>query len=148
EFDYFLIDPKTLEHHRDVFFELQDPACPHCPWGVHRVSSIRLRHKVTLQLDVARIGSALLTSVELLFSRSLMRALEEIAVTGIRIESTACQAGFVGTIDNTRLIQARDIVIGSRYCNDHSYVFSPYLIDSGLQGPEPLTGDFVVFPEV
>lgn len=139
-YEYFFIDPKTVDYGRHVFFEMSQPTCSLgiCPWGARITSPVRVGQRALKGLGIAYVSRPWkFRANELLVSRAVRDVFVSANVTGLEYEECWPNGGvdrskielapaYLARIVEGSYQCSKDIIPGTNYCAEHSSVLAPY----------------------
>ena len=135
-YTHFQINPKVLEHGRQLLFDLDRPKCQSetCPWGSGISSPITIKQGTLKHLGIAQIGRLWNDRQELVISSELKTLFESEGVTGLEYEP-CIHEGEYPTIDSektgsylARIVpetyELADDIILKTHCKKHHIILN------------------------
>jgi hypothetical protein len=157
---YFQINPKGLEHGRQVLFDLDRPKCKSesCPWGSGISSPITIKQKSLKNLGIAQIDRLWGDRPELIVSTEVKTLFESEGITGLKYEP--CISGgedisgisekadaYLATILPKTYHLADDIILKT-YCKKHKIILNYEVFNTRFSKEAIINSDFQLIKEL
>ncbi len=159
-YTHFRINPKLLEHGRQLLFDLRRPQCKSeiCPWGSEISSPVVIKSKTVRRLGIAQIGWRWGSEIELILSSELKALFDREGVSGLCYEPCICDTdtdeerrqspkAYLARV-TPRTYQCADDIILKVYCRKHKIILSFRVFNERTPRSSILDYDFQVIKEL
>ena len=126
-FPYYHIVPMRIEPW-DIEYELDQPECDRCLWGLHLHPPITLSEKVRRKCDLGQVALVRSMDIELIVSERLKTLFESEGVTGLTYQAIDDSSFYVAKITSLAWQRGDSIILSDKICEKHLVVVVPVVI--------------------